>query len=178
MKRALALCCGLLFAVSACATMIVPMSVEELTRASADVVEATALRTWSTWNAQHTLLYTFTEFAVTSRLKGSAPDKVVVKQMGGHADGIIQRVAGVRYFQAGEETLLFLRPSAARDGSEVIVGLVQGNFRVWRAQDGRRMASNGIRGVSELHGREVRTFAGSASEISTLESRVRKAAQR
>lgn len=167
---------GLMLAALACsATTILPMSVEELTGAASEIVEANAVRSWTIWNGQHTLMYTFTEFTVQQRLKGSAPATVVVKQMGGHADGIVQHVAGLRSFQAGETALLFLRPSAANDGSRVIVGLMQGNFRVWTAADGRRMASNGISGVESLRGHEVRTFAGSGMELETLKTRVRQA---
>ena len=176
MKTVLRLAVVLMLAAATCrATTVIPMSVEQLTRAASDVVEGSALRSWTAWNPQHTILYTFTEFAVAQRLKGNAPQTVVVKQMGGHADGVIQRVAGLRYFQDGESALLFLRPSAARDGSHVIVGMMQGNFRVWTAASGRRMASNGIAGVQSLEGGEVRTFGGAAMELSSLETRVRQA---
>ena len=133
------------------------------------------MRSWTTWNPQHTVMYTFTEFAVAQRLKGTAPQTIVVKQMGGHADGLIQRVSGLRYFQDGESALLFLRPSAARDGSHVVVGMMQGNFRVWTEANGRRMASNGIAGVQSLEKGEVQTFGGAAMELSRLEARIRQA---
>lgn len=166
----------LLFAVTVCgATTVIPMSVDQLTRASQDVIEGTAVRSWTNWNPQHTIMYTYTEFTVGRRLKGNAPQSVVVKQMGGHADGLIQRVAGLRYFQDGESALLFLRPSAARDGSQVIVGMMQGNFRVWTASNGRRMASNGVSGVQSLERGQVRTFGGTALDLTQLEARVRQA---
>lgn len=174
MTRFARLACCLLLAAACGATSIVPMSVEQLTAAAADVVEARAVRSWSSWNAQHSIIYTYTEFAVTRRLKGSLPGSITVKQMGGSAEGYTQSVAGVRRFQDGEDALLFLRPSATNDGTQVIVGLVQGNFRIWNAA-GRRMASNGVPHVNAIQGAEVRSFGGASLELDELESRVRKA---
>ena len=140
-----------------------------------EVVEARAVRSWSAWNPQRTIIYTFTDFNVTSRLKGASPDVITVKQMGGHADGLIQTIAGLRYFQDGEEALLFLRRSAMNDGTRVIVGLMQGNFRVWTARTGHRMASNGVPHVNAVEGSQVRTYGGTSLELDAIEARVRKA---
>ena len=166
----------LLVLTAACgATTVIPLSVEQLTASADEIVEARAVRSWSNWNPQRTIIYTFTEFNVTSRLKGAAPDVIIVKQMGGHADGLIQSIAGLRYFQDGEDALLFLRRSAMNDGTRVIVGLMQGNFRVWTASAGRRMASNGVPHVNAVEGGEMRTFGGASLELDALEARVRKA---
>ena len=159
----------------ASATTVIPMSVEQLTTAATHVVEARAVRSWSAWNPQHSIIYTYTKFQVTQRLKGQAPDTIMVKQIGGSAGGYTQSIAGVRQFQDGEETLLFLRPSAANDGTQVIVGLIQGNFRVWTARDGHRMASNGVPHVNAMEGGEVRTYGGASLELGQLEARVKKA---
>ncbi len=51
------------------ATTVIPMSVEELTRAASDVVEARAVSSRAAWNAQHTLIYTYTTFELTHSLK-------------------------------------------------------------------------------------------------------------
>ncbi|HEU5450857.1 MAG TPA: hypothetical protein VFU76_02675 [Terriglobales bacterium] len=167
MLLALAAVCG--------ATTVIPLSVEQLTADADEVVEARAVRSWSAWNPQRTIIYTFTDFNVTSRLKGASPDVITVKQMGGHADGLIQTIAGLRYFQDGEEALLFLRRSAMNDGTRVIVGLMQGNFRVWTARTGHRMASNGVPHVNAVEGSQVRTYGGTSLELDAIEARVRKA---
>src|SRR5512133_2096775 len=106
------------------ATSIVPMSVEELTGRAQLVVEGRALEQWSQWDNSEHLIYTYTRFAVTRRLKGEAADSIVVRQMGGTAGGYTQIVSGVRHWQAGDEAVLFLRPSVANDGSMAVVGLV------------------------------------------------------
>src|SRR5690349_12729374 len=78
------------------ATTVFPMSVERLTDISSDVVVAHALKSWSAWNAQHTIIITYTQFAVDNRLKGNAGSTVTVKTPGGSAEGYSQHVAGVR----------------------------------------------------------------------------------
>src|SRR5438105_14508891 len=62
----------------ASATTVIPMSVEKLVGASSHVVEATAVQAWSEWNPQHTIIFTYTKFQVTRRLKGQAPTAIIV----------------------------------------------------------------------------------------------------
>ena len=159
------------------ATTIVPMSVEELTRASASVIEAHALRSWTSWNAQHTLIYTYTTFQVSRTLKGKSDDVVTVKQPGGSADGYTQKVSGVRHFQEGEDALLFLRPSVAADGTQVVVGLIQGNFRVARTTAGETLVSNGVVEAQQYDRGRVQPFTGSAMRLEDVEARIARAAQ-
>ena len=159
------------------ATTVVPMSVEELARSASDVVEARALSSRSAWNAQHTLIHTYTTFQVTRTLKGAAAQTVTVKQLGGSAGGYTQKVAGVHHAQAGEDALLFLRASVAGDGTYVIVGLIQGNFRMFRASDGHTMVSNGIAGAKAAQGGAVSEFTGSPMRLSQAEARIRRTLQ-
>jgi hypothetical protein len=170
---ALLLACAL----AARATTVIPMSVEELTRSASEVVEARALNSRSAWNPQHTLIYTYTTFQVTRALKGAAAQTMTVKQLGGSAEGYTQKVSGVHHAQAGEDALLFLRPSVAGDGTYVIVGLVQGNFRMFRAGTGQTMVSNGITGAKAAQGGAVSEFTGSPMTLSQAESRIRRTLQ-
>lgn len=166
-------------AAAARATTVIPMSVEELTQAASHIVEAQAVSSRSAWNQQHTLIYTFTTFQVTRALKGAAAKTITIKQLGGSAEGYTQKVAGVHHAQAGEAALLFLRASAAGDGTYAIVGLVQGNFRMFRAGDGRIMVTNGISGAQAVErgtGR-VAEFAGQPMTVSEAEARIQRALQ-
>jgi len=175
MRRLRILAVVMLGAQVASATTIVPMSVEELTHAASHVVEAHALRSWTSWNAQHTLIYTYTTFQISHTLKGNAAAEITVKQAGGSADGYTQKVSGVRQFQEGEDALLFLRPSAATDGTLVVVGLMQGNFRMARSAAGETIVSNGVAEAHQYdHGR-VETFTGSSMRLQDAEARVRSA---
>jgi len=156
------------------ATMIVPISVEELTRRASDVVEATAINSWSAWNPQHTLIYTYTQMQVTQSLKGNS-QTFTIKQIGGKVGDVTQKVAGVRHFQSGEQAMLFLRRSDAGDRTHVIVGLIQGNFRIARSANGEMVASNGVSGVHSLQQGKVEHYAGSTMRLRDLESVVRGA---
>lgn len=169
---------AVLLAVATCAaTIVVPMSVEELTRAASHVVEGRALNSWSAWNAQHTLIYTYTNFQVARSLKGAAVQTITVKQLGGSAEGYTQKVSGVRHFQAGEDALLFLRPSVAADGTLVVVGLMQGNFRMAQTASGEVVVSNGVYGAHALDQKTgaISSFSGLPITLREAESRIQKA---
>lgn len=184
MKKSLALVSAMV-TISACmsATTIEPMSVECLTDISSDVVVAHAVSSRSQWNAQHTMIVTYTEFAVDKRLKGSSGAVITVKQPGGSAEGYTQRVAGVRPWSAGESAVLFLRPSPSNDGAFVVSGLMQGDFRVRRSVSGSAVADNGVDMSTKEVGSEVESFnpsdrslapyRGNRMSLDELQARVR-----
>ena len=110
-------------------------------------------------------------------LKGVAAQTIIIKQIGGDAEGYSVRVAGVRCLQAGEEHVLFLHPSMAADGSFVIAGLVQGDFQVHRDASEATVSSSMPR-MAQQSG----SFANGASaeplSLSQLEQRIRNAVSR
>jgi hypothetical protein len=158
------------------ATTLVPVSVERLTQVSTHVLEGRAQSTWSAWNQQHSMIYTYTRFTVGRTLKGQAPATVVVKQLGGTVGNTRQRVAGVRYWQAAEEAVLFLRPAEELDGTMVVTGMVQGNFLISRSASGVTV-SNGSPGTMAYNPaqRRMTEFQGKHMTLDELETRVQKA---
>jgi hypothetical protein len=178
-KGRIALGFALLLTAGAMATTVIPMSVEELTRSASHIVEARALSARSEWNPQHSLIYTYTTFQVTRGLKGAVAQTITVKQLGGSAGGYTQKVSGVHHAPPGEEALLFLRPSEAGDGTYVVVGLAQGNFRVFRGSNGGTMVSNRIGGAHALarEGGPVTEFSGTAMTLGQAEARIQRAMQ-
>ncbi len=179
MKRFVVIAFLLLVSCFASATMVKPMSVEELSTAATHIVEGQAVDSWTSWNATHTRIYTFTRVKVSRSLKGPAADTVVIKQVGGSAGGYTQHVAGVQPMQTGEQALLFLRPSQNADGTMVIVGLMQGHFRVARdSQTGNTVVSNGVMGAEELSGNKAQAYRGNTLTLSQMEARIRKAVPR
>ena len=174
--RAIRIAGFVLLAACLSATTIVPMSVEDLTRESSQVVDATAVESWAAWNSQHSMIFTFTRFAVSGRLKGQAPETVVVRQPGGSAGGYTTHVAGVRHWASGERAVLFLRPSAT-DGAMEVTGLMQGNFLVTRDAQGNESVSNGVPGVSAYQpaSQQVSGYRGAEMKLSDLKTRVQKA---
>ena len=166
MKRMLVLLSVVALLSSLHATTVFPMSVERLTDISSDVVVAHAVKSWSVWNAQHTIIVTYTQFAVDNRLKGSAGTTVTVKTPGGNAEGYTQHVAGVRPWSAGESSVLFLRPSQSGDAL-VVSGLIQGDFRIRRNTSGTPVADNGLEDGSVTPATEdVQEFNPSSKSIS------------
>jgi hypothetical protein len=166
-----------LVALPLAATTITPMSVERLTQASTHVVMGQAAESWSQWNPEHTQIFTYTRFRVTKSLKGSASNTVVVKQMGGRAGGYEQKVAGVRELQSGERAVLFMHPSQSADGTLVVTGLMQGNFRVMESAKGQATVSNGVIGVNQYHAESgtIGHYSGTHMPLSQLETLVRSA---
>lgn len=159
------------------ATTIVPMSLEQLTTNSTDIVEVRAIDVRSGWDADRRMIYTYTRFAVRRTLKGTAPNVITVKQMGGHADGYTQTISGIQHWKPGDGSVLFLQPSTMNDGTLIVTGLVQGNFRMMHEPTGEVMVSNGVPDVSAL---EKQTsgpiqYRGAKMSIQELEQRVRKA---
>jgi hypothetical protein len=166
-------------AITALATTVLPMSIESLTAASSHVVEGVPMQTWSQWNPQHTMILTYSKFQVQRTLKGTAPPMLIVKQLGGRVGTTVQKVAGVRNLQPGEQTVLFLRPGDENDGTLVITGLMQGNFSVRFAQDGTLIATNGMPDVHaySVSTGEITSYQGNRLRLDELEARVHKAAQ-
>ena len=159
------------------ATTVKPMSIEDLTSAASSIVEGQATVSWSAWNPQHTLVYTFTRFRVSKTLKGEPDATVTVKQLGGSAGGYTQKVAGVHPMRTGDSAVLFLRPSEARDGTMVIVGMMQGNFCIEReTKTGAPVVNNGVADVHQSSSTGVTQYRGAKMTLRQLEANVRKAA--
>jgi hypothetical protein len=159
------------------ATTVIPMSVETMAGRANSVVEGRAIQVWSTWDTQQRVVYTVTRFQVSRVLKGASQPAVVVRQLGGSANGITMKVAGVRNWRRGEEAVLFLRPSMANDGTLAVVGLMQGNFHVERTASGEARVSNGISGVQsyDAASRTGGVYQGAGMGLKELETRVQKA---
>jgi hypothetical protein len=172
----------LLFAITLCAavvfaTTVKPMSLDDLTSAASVIVEGQGADSWSTWNPQHTLIYTFTRVRISKTLKGSADSTILIKQLGGSAGGYTQKVAGVHPMRSGDASVLFLRPSEAHDGTMVIVGLMQGNFHIEKEpQTGAAVVNNGAGDVHQSSSSGVTAYHGAKLTLRQLETRVRKAA--
>lgn len=183
--RCLVLLSALLCSPLLVATSMVPVPVETLISNSELIMQGKAVRSWSQWNEQHSLIYTYTEFTVDRTLKGDASSsqpgsagKVIVKQLGGSIGGVTQHVSGVHYWQAGEEAVLFLRASVAKDHTQVVVGLTQGAFRVERLGSGEVRVSNGAPEVQFLKARgEEGITQSQPMTLKDLETRIRKASQ-
>ena len=109
-------------------TTVEKLSLEELTRRSRKIVVGRCLSTASRWNEKHTLILTFSKFAVSEDLKGRSHGSVTVMTVGGTVDGITQTVSGSPHFFPNEEAILFLE--ATKSSHWQPVGLSQGKFLI------------------------------------------------
>jgi hypothetical protein len=129
---ALAVFLLLLVAAGASATTLVLMSLEQLSQAASDVVRGRVVSQEMRWNESNTQIVTLTTISVSQRIKGRAQAAVVVEQPGGTVGNIRSRVAGTVHFQQDGDYVLFLEPSKIFPSRRLVVGMMQGAYRVYR----------------------------------------------
>ena len=120
----------LLVALTARASSLARMSIEQMTRASSLIVRATCISSATRW--QDGEIWTVTLFSPEDVWKGSAPGAIDVRLLGGTAGNVTSTVEGVPRFRQGEEVVLFLEPTKYGDFS--VVSWIQGTFRVARSE--------------------------------------------
>ena len=132
MDRRIALLSGvfacIVMAVSAGATTLVRVNLDELVAAAHVVARVKCVSSEARWDRGE--IWTFTTFDVLEALKGSAPRQITVRLLGGRIGHLKSTVDGVPRFGPGEEAYLFLEPTGA--GDLAVTGWVQGTFRVRR----------------------------------------------
>jgi hypothetical protein len=115
-------------ALSAAATTIVKMDLDELTRAAQVVARGRCVASEARLEGGY--IWTFTTFEVSETLKGSAARQISVRLLGGKVGHMKSTVDGVPQFRPGEDVFLFLEPTG--DGDLSVTSWVQGTFRVRR----------------------------------------------
>ena len=151
---------SVLFAIPICAggppaTYRKPADLQYLTQNAQIILVGRCTDIKSTWNAEQTLISTYTSYDVVEAIKGASSDQqVVVKTLGGTVGSITQMMVGGPTFEVGERALLFL---AASDELATfrIQGLRQGKLRIYSdSKTGERFL---MRDASRLvHGAERR----------------------
>jgi hypothetical protein len=173
MKRGLTMLLLSTVCASMLATTVRPVSIETMASQATLVAEGKAISAQSQWNAAHTLIVTYTRFRVSRVLKGGAASEVTIRQPGGTAGVYRDVVHGVRYLKPGEEAVLMLKESGDSDGSMIVVGLMQGMFRIQREASGAAFVSNGTTGVETTDKSGVATsFQGARISLADFEARV------
>lgn len=94
------------------ATVMKYMSVEELARASSDVVRGSVLGQTSRWSDDGKGIVTFVDVLVLERVKGHRPLPQVIQIVhpGGELDGTRMMIVGGPVYRDGEEAFFFLSP--------------------------------------------------------------------
>ena len=98
------------------------------------VVAGTIERMESTWNHDHSRIYTRVTMRVERVLSGQAGRRIVFRIPGGTIGDTTVMVSEMPHFREGEDTVVFLRGSRGRLPS--VLGGVEGKMPLARADDG------------------------------------------
>lgn len=143
-----------LIAITASATTLARLNLEDLAFESTAVARLRCLGAASFWD--HGEILTETRFAVLEREKGALPGFVTVQTIGGRVGNLHSHVDEVPAFQRGEEVYLFLW---SRGGEPYhVLGWSQGTFRILRdPRSGLEMVSQDSAAAAIFDSR-TRTF--------------------
>lgn len=131
------------------ASVLVPVSAEEMVARAERVVVGTVEGQQSRWaDLGHTVIVTDVRVRVTRGMRGAKDGEVItVRHLGGTVDEIGMRVYGEARYAAGEEVLLFLE---RRGAAYFSVGMTQGKLHITPADD-----KNPRRVHADLQGAEL-----------------------
>lgn len=117
-----------LFVISARATTLARLSLEQLAAGSAGVARVRCTGVASRW--ENGSIWTLAAFEVLETMKGSLPPNITVRLPGGRVGHLTAAVDGTPRFAPGTQAIVFLQPS--RTGGFTIAGWVEGTFRILR----------------------------------------------
>jgi hypothetical protein len=137
----------LLAPLSALATVVLSLSMEEMTARAPLVVHAVVNASEPAWDDAHGKIWTWTELVVKDTLKGRAVPTVLVKQPGGVVGDIGMQVDGVATFTPGEEVVLFLEPAPDEAGAWVPVAMSASKV-TFEARPGAKLAKRDLSGLA------------------------------
>lgn len=138
---------ALLISSSALATVVLALSMEELTARAPLIVHCVAQGSNVVWDEPHAKIWTWTELSVKETLKGEVTRQVVVKQPGGVVGEVGMEVAGVATFKPGEEVVLFLEPAPDEPGIWVPVSMSASKVTL-EERFGTRVAKRDLGGLA------------------------------
>ena len=142
----------LLLAWTAHATRMLPLSIEQLTAQAQLVLHGTVASKTVQRDATDRI-YTRINLQVTDAWKGQPnTNPFVIVQAGGVLGEEIAIVDGQEEFSIGEEVVVFLVVNERGEG--VVIGLVQGKFKVAKDANGEKLVHNVFHGSAP--GREER----------------------
>lgn len=134
----------------ASATIMVPLSLEDLTGDASAIVRARVVDRSAAWDDQRQRIYTTTVLDVTETVWSAAPlgRQVRVRTLGGEVGEVGMKVAGTPDLKLGEEVLLFLRDDARAAGAFAVIGMNQGRFSMRTDSAGRLIATPTWEGIA------------------------------
>lgn len=157
---------------SADATVMVPLSLDQLAKESDSIVLGHCVGKRAYFSGG--MIFTEYTVQVYEVLKGDAVKELKVRQPGGEYDGKGIYIPGVARFSAFEESLIFLGKVQA--GSRDVVGWSQGKFHIYYDEQSKtKFAVQEPAGLSVIKKStgEIVDPAGSKIELEKLVSQVR-----
>ena len=142
-----------------------PLGIARMSELATQVVAGTIEKMESTWNHDHSRIYTRVTMRVERVLSGQAGRRIVFRIPGGTVGDTTVMVSEMPHFREGEETVVFLRGSRGRLPS--VLGGVEGKLPLSRADDGSLSLLFPIRAASASGASEA------SHELDDLESLVR-----
>lgn len=127
------------------ATVAVELERPQLVDTADLVVRVNVVDHRSAWNGDNTAILTWTRLRVTEYLKGSGPAELVLRQIGGEAGGLAQRVSGDPRLADGADAVLFLRRG---DGVVFLTAMAQSVFYVQSAPGGAAYVNRDLEGLT------------------------------
>lgn len=110
-RRALSLIAFLLIvsAMPLSASQFIDQAFDDVARGATYIVRGSVVDTWSAWNDDHDVIFTYATVRV-SRYFGerAGPDTLLVREVGGTVDGYTQEAIGFPAIRRGEQVVLFL----------------------------------------------------------------------
>ena len=142
-----------------------PLGIQKMSELATQVVAGTIEKMESTWNHDHSRIYTRVTMRVERVLSGQAGRRIVFRIPGGTVGDTTVMVSEMPHFREGETAVVFLRGTRGRLPS--VLGGPEGKMPLSRADDGSLSLLFPIRAASG-------SGAGPAThELDELESLVR-----
>ena len=111
-----------------------PLGLERMSELATQVVAGTIEKMESTWNHDHSRIYTRVTMRVERVLAGQAGNLIVFRIPGGTVGDTTVMVSEMPHFREGEATVVFLRGTRGRLPS--VLGGTEGKLPLSRADDG------------------------------------------
>ncbi len=130
------------------ATIVLQLSDQQMAVKANRIVYGKVVRKYSQWVKKERRIYTYITIAALSHVKGAAKQEVVIRQVGGTANGLGMHVPGSAKFELGEEVFVFLEKSRVST-HHLVMGMSYGKFRVVTdAKTQVKMLQRDLHGVS------------------------------
>lgn len=135
---------------AALASVVIYQTDQEMTLKASRIVRAKVVKKVSQWEPKEKRIYTYITLVVLDPLKGATgAQELVIRQMGGTANGIGMHVPGSATFTIGEEVVVFLETIRQQPKFHHVMGMAMGKFKVVEdAKTKARTLVRQLKGVS------------------------------